>query len=184
MTWLCLFLRSILLSLIPFALGSRIAGLRNRPALPPGFCEVWEGPADSKSFAPRASKESDVSIVRGTLPALCLASVLASSTQSAGVGGILPSPVPNTGGGRVLVRTWVCTFRDDDASDSLLILCDLVVGGGPGGGGGRGIPGSQPPCGGDMLRVWLDAREVPALLTTGPAETALLEDGGRATSSS
>lgn len=110
--------------------------------------------------------------------------MLASSTQPAGVGGILSNFVPNTGGGRVLGLDCVCTLRTDSASDDPLILCDRLVGGGPGGGGGSGIPGSQPPCGGELLLDWLVARDVLALFTTGPAETALLDEGGRMVSSS
>lgn len=119
-------------------------------------------------------------MVRAILSVLCLASVLASSTQSAGVGGMLSSPVPKTGGGRFLVLVGACILRPDGVSDKLLtlVLCGLVAGGGPGGGGGRGIPGSQPRLDGDRVREWLVARDVPALPTTGSAETALLEDGG------
>lgn len=75
-----------------------------------------------------------------------------SSTQSAGVGGMLPNPVPINGGGRarVLFRLWGVLAEDD--SDEPLALTDLVAGGGgPGGGGGSGIPGSQPLFDGDRF---------------------------------
>lgn len=70
--------------------------------------------------------------------------------------------------------------RADEDSGEPLTLCDLAVGGGPGGGGGRGIPGSQPRIGVDRLGDLLAALEELALPTTGPADTALLEVGGRA----
>lgn len=183
-TWLCLFRRSTRLSLIPLVLVSRMAGLRKRPFAE----ELWEGWAEIPDPAPfvsgRCTDASVVSICRGALP-LCLASADPSSTQSAGVGGILSSPVPSTGGGRVrVVRTADCEWRKEEASDRPLTLCDLVEeGGGPGGGGGRGIPGSHPPPGGERLRDWLVALDVLALPTIGPAETARREAGGRDMSS-
>lgn len=60
----------------------------------------------------------------------------------------------------------------EDDSDEPLALIVLAVGGGPGGGGGSGIPGSQPLFEGDR------SLEEPALLTTAPAEAALLDAGG------
>lgn len=96
---------------------------------------------------------------------------------------MLSKPVPRTGGGRVLVVLFgACECREDDA-DRPLVLWDRAAGGGPGGGGGRGMPGSQLWVGGDRLRDWLVARDVLALPTIGPAETARLEAGGRIGSS-
>jgi len=65
-----------------------------------------------------------------------------------------------------------CTVLVEDDSDEPLALTALAVGGGPGGGGGSGIPGSQPLVEGERLL------EEPALLTTAPAEAALLDAGG------
>jgi hypothetical protein len=103
--------------------------------------------------------------------------IYSSSTQSAGVGGMLPSPVPINGGGRARVRLGPWDVLAEDDSDEPLTLTDLPAGGGPGGGGGRGIPGSQPFAG-DGPRDRLEGLEELALLTTAPAEAALRDAGG------
>jgi hypothetical protein len=101
------------------------------------------GSLDSDPVIPRLARAAlDVSMFGSSLSRLCLLSPDPSSTQPAGVGGMLSKLVPITGGGRLRVE--ICELRIPDVSDRPLTLCDLAVGGGPGGGGGSGIPGSQP----------------------------------------
>lgn len=75
-----------------------------------------------------------------------------SSIQSAGVGGMLPNPVPSTGGPLLVVLLELGVVLIEDDSDEPLTLTDLAAGGGPGGGGGSGIPGSQLLFDGDRFR--------------------------------
>lgn len=151
---LCRLRRSIRRSRMPLALESRIAWLRKRPPPLPGVLWDWNGSSLRSEWSVRPEDTIDcaVSICKASLSLLARELRYSSSTQSPGVGGMLPSFDPKIGGGRALSLSGASGALMD-ASEEPLTLSDLLVGGGPGGGGGRGIPGSQWLPDGDRFLV-------------------------------
>lgn len=165
---------SLRLSRMPLALGSLRAGALESPEADDDGYAVFGSDGPEKSVP---SKSPWTCVVRrNALPQGDFDLLRASSSrQSAGVGGIGPSELPNPAALRGAGAAKEFIPDRKESSEVRFILCDReLLGGGPGGGGGSGMPGSQAAVREGVLEP-SSRRDMPIP----PVEAALLAAGGR-----